>query len=145
MGDEPMARQMLVAAALLLALGAARPAWADGGWCGDMDGEFDLGVDSATGDHGKPQDYAEAARYFLMAAIQGDPDAQAWLSRLYYNGWGVPQDYVQAYMWLSLSAPYGTPYPYASTDLDSIARVMTPSQIERARALAAGWKPAICQ
>jgi uncharacterized protein len=39
-----------------------------------------------------------------LAADQGQPDAQNNLGHFYRTGQGVPQDYVQAHMWLNLTA-----------------------------------------
>ncbi len=33
--------------------------------------------------------------------------AQFYLGKMYNDGWGVPQDYVQAYMWLDLAVRPG--------------------------------------
>jgi uncharacterized protein len=46
---------------------------------------------------GVPQDYAEAVKWFQLAADQGLAIAQNNLGAMYYNGQGVPQDYVQAH------------------------------------------------
>ena len=53
-----------------------------------------------------PQDEAEteAVRWYRLAAEQGHADAQFELGSLYRIGEGVPQDYVQAYIWLDLAA-----------------------------------------
>jgi TPR repeat protein len=51
---------------------------------------------------GVQQDYPEAAKWTRKAAEQGYTPAQADLGVLYWNGQGVPQDVVLAYMWLSL-------------------------------------------
>ena len=55
------------------------------------------------------------------------------------RGQGVPQDYVQAHMWFNLAAAQGD--PSAAKQRDLLALKMTPSQIEKAQALAAAWKP----
>lgn len=55
---------------------------------------------------GVPTDYAEAARWYLQAAEQGDAVAQSSLRVMYVLGWGVPQDYVQAHMWFNLAASH---------------------------------------
>jgi hypothetical protein len=53
---------------------------------------------------GVPQNYAEAATWFRLAADQGHVVAQGVRGGLYFSGRGVLKDYVVAYMWLSLSA-----------------------------------------
>ena len=59
--------------------------------------------------HGKgvPQDYKEAAKWFRLAAVQGNILAQFNLGFMYANGQGVPQDYREAVKWLRLSAEQG--------------------------------------
>lgn len=88
---------------------------------------------------GVPKDYAKAAQWYRMAAVQGHARAQSSLGGSYGNGVGVTQDYVQAYMWLSLAAAQGL--KAAGKDRKSIAKRMTPAQIEEAEALVRDWKP----
>ena len=54
-----------------------------------------------------PLDYAQAVKWFRLAADQGDARAQANLGIMYANGQGVPQDYVQAVKWYRLAADRG--------------------------------------
>jgi len=53
---------------------------------------------------GVPQDYAEAARWYRLAAEQGFAMAQYNLGLMYNNGEGVAQDYAEAARWLRLAA-----------------------------------------
>jgi uncharacterized protein len=99
--------------------------------------QSNLGVAYAKG-QGVQQDYAEAAKWFRMAAEQGDA-AQYNLGTMYATGKGVPRDYVQAHLWLNLAAAQGN--ANAAENRDLAASKMTPSQIEKAQALAAAWKP----
>jgi len=46
----------------------------------------------------------EAAKWRRMAAVQGDPDAQYSLGKMYRDGNGVPQSYQEALKWFRLSA-----------------------------------------
>ena len=57
--------------------------------------EHDLGV---------PQDYAEAAKWFRLAAEQGDDRAMYNLGLTYSNGLGIPRDYAEAAKWFRLAA-----------------------------------------
>ena len=57
---------------------------------------------------GVPQNYAEALKWYRLAADQGHASAQYNLGIMYANGQGVPQDYVRAHMWFNLSAAQGT-------------------------------------
>ena len=56
---------------------------------------------------GVSQDYAEAIKWFRLAAVQGDADAQYSLGRRYYNGEGVAKDYAEAAKWFRLGAEQG--------------------------------------
>ena len=56
---------------------------------------------------GVPQDYAEAVKWYRLAAEQGDADAQYNLGLMYDNGNGVPQDYKEAVKWYRLAAEQG--------------------------------------
>ena len=86
---------------------------------------------------GVPQDYAEALKWFRLAADQGLQLAQCNLGLAYANGEGVPQDYVRAHMWFNLSASQGGHlFAYAAAHRDSIAKRMTSAQIAEAQKLA---------
>lgn len=54
-------------------------------------------------DKGPPRDYAEAARWFLKSAEFGNINSQYYLSYLYRDGLGVPQDDQEAYFWIGLA------------------------------------------
>jgi uncharacterized protein len=56
---------------------------------------------------GVPQDYAEAMRWFRLAAAQGHAEAQSKLGFMYVEGSGVPQDDAEALRWFRLSADQG--------------------------------------
>ena len=58
---------------------------------GDAKAQHNLGVMYENG-QGVPQDYAEALKWFRLAADQGDAKAQHNLGVMYYYGEGVPQD-----------------------------------------------------
>jgi TPR repeat protein len=67
---------------------------------------------------------------------------------MYKNGWGVPQDYLQAYKWFIISASAsafyeGMPTLFAELekDRDLAASKLTPAQIAEAQKLAREWKP----
>jgi len=87
---------------------------------------------------GVPQDYAAAVSWYRMAADQGNAHGQSQLGRMYILGNGVPQDYVQAHKWLNLGAVSGNEDAIESRD--SVARLMTPSQIAEAQKLAREWR-----
>jgi TPR repeat protein len=53
------------------------------------------------------RDYAEAAKWYRMAAETGCARAQVGLGALYRDGYGVPQDYAQAVRWFRRAATQG--------------------------------------
>ncbi len=89
-------------------------------------------------------DYATALREWRPLAEQGDASAQFNLGVMYENGQGVPQDYVQAHMWLNLAAsrfPPGEDRDQSVKNRDHVAKRMTPAQISEAQRLAREWRP----
>ena len=66
-----------------------------------------LGYDYYVGQNGKPQDYAQAVKYYRLAADQGNAYAQCDLGVCYKRGCGVPQDYAQAVKYYRLAADQG--------------------------------------
>ncbi|HEY6872276.1 MAG TPA: hypothetical protein VI298_06045 [Geobacteraceae bacterium] len=56
---------------------------------------------------GVPENLAEAALWFGMAASQGDAEAQDWLGYLYETGQGVTRNYGEAARWYRLAAAQG--------------------------------------
>ena len=87
----------------------------------------------------KRRDYATATRIIRPLAESGDATAQHNLGVFYDNGLGVPQDKINAYMWLSLAAAQGREGAAAIRDL--MARRMTNAQIAEAQKRAREWKP----
>ena len=84
-----------------------------------------------------PKDYAEAVKWYRMAAEQGDVTAQYSLGVMYSSVKGVPQDYVQAHMWFNLAAAQNM--PSLGRERDVLAKQMTPDQIAEAQRLAHEW------
>ena len=85
------------------------------------------------------EDYATAFREFKSLAEKGAAEAQNILGVMYDKGQGVPQDYVQAHMWLTLAAAQGV--KQATKARDRLAPKMSSGQIEEAQQLAHEWKP----
>lgn len=56
---------------------------------------------------GLPKDDAEAAKWYRIAAEQGNAEAQNCLGVMYYSGHGVSQDYAKAAKWLRMAAMKG--------------------------------------
>jgi TPR repeat protein len=112
---------------------------------GDARAQFQLGLMSYTGSGGVPQNAAEAARWFRLAADQGHQVAQHNLGTMYDTGTGMPQDYVLAHMWFNVAASRVGPGDFrnrAAGARDGVAARMTPAQIAEAQRLAREWDAA---
>jgi curved DNA-binding protein CbpA len=72
----------------------------------DAQTQFDWGFAYEYG-KGVSQDYAEAAKWYCMAAQQGNADAQYYLGLLYEFGHGVPQNHAEAAKWYRMSVQQG--------------------------------------
>jgi uncharacterized protein len=105
--------------------------------------QFDIGEAYDNGRFGVPKDDAEAAKWYRKAADEGYPNAQLNLGLLYLDGPGEPQDYVQAYMWLNLSALRlsGSDRELAFSKRTTVMAKITPDQIAEAQRMAREWKP----
>ncbi len=84
-------------------------------------------------------DYATALKEWRPLAEQGDAVAQYFLAHMYENGQGVPQDDVQARMWLNLAAAQGNKTARKMRGI--LAEKMTPAQLADAQRMAREWKP----
>ncbi len=115
-------RGATVMLALVVVL-VAVPAWAD----------FRAGAEAY-----ERFDYATALKEWRTLAEQGDAAAQYNLGVMYREGRGVPQDYVQAHMWVTLAAAQGD--KDARKGRGIVAEKMTPAQIAEAQRLAREWK-----
>ena len=79
-------------------------------------------------------DYAEAIRWFRLAAQQGDTLGQFRLGEAYRDGQGVPRDYVAAYAWMNVAAADSSLRGMiASHFRDRLAEGMTAEQIADAQ------------
>ena len=87
----------------------------------------------------KPKRQSAQVSWYRKGADQGFADAQYNLGIMYANGRGIPQDYVQAHMWLNLAAVNGD--ADAINNHDFVAAKMTPAQIAEAQKMAREWKP----
>lgn len=93
---------------------------------------------------GEPQDYVEAARWYYRAARRGDPKAQGYLGIMQIWGHGVPEDAVDAHMWLSLAIK-GTS-DAKQRDIFAVVRkqlagIMQPKDLKLAKEKADAFKP----
>ena len=101
--------------------------------------EYDLGLKYTYGQGGVLQDYARAAFWFRRAAERGVAPAQVELALIYEKGMGVPQNNILAHMWLNLAALQGR--EDAKSHRDSVAKLMTPTEIAKAESLTREWVP----
>ena len=76
---------------------------------GDAEAQLDLGTAYFNGDLVR-QDYAEAARWYRLAAEQGYADAQTDLAFVLSEGLGVSQDLTEAAHFYRLAAEQGDFY-----------------------------------
>ncbi len=91
-----------------------------------------------------PQDYAQAVKWYRLAADQGYAWAQNNLGNMYELGQGVPQDYVEAHKLFNLAAASvssGDTRERAVKNRDRVAGMMTPAQIAEAQKRAGEWQP----
>ena len=103
---------------------------------GDVYAQNNLGLMYTKGE-GVPQVYAEAVKWFRLAAEQGYDWAQNNLGDMYLGGRGVQQDHVQAHMWFNLAAAQGD--TIAAKSLDLATSQMSPKQLAAAQRLAKAW------
>lgn len=81
----------------------------------------------------KRGDYETALREWRTGAEQGKAHDQYNLAALYAMGQGVPQDYIEAYIWLNRAATQG--FKRAAEFRDELAKQMTPWQLAEAQRL----------
>ena len=101
---------------------------------GDAEGQFFYGEMHEYG-KGTIQDYAEAAKWYRLAAEQtgyGGLLARFRMGEIYIDGHGVAKDLVKAHMWFNLS----TQGPGVAMIRDRLAEEMTQQQIAQAQKLA---------
>ena len=94
--------------------------------------QFTLG---ALYDYGRgvAQDYVEARKWYLKAAVQGDAGAHFGLGSLYFRGHGVAQDYTMAYVWFNISAAQG--FAAAKKIRDAVAGELDTASLAEAQKL----------
>ncbi len=100
--------------------------------------QFNLGVMYDLG-QGVERDYGEALKWYRKAAAQGYGSAMTNIGILYYNGEGVGRDLVESYAWFRRAEKAGD--SRAGQLGRIVASRIPPRDLERARELAANWKP----
>jgi TPR repeat protein len=86
------------------------------------------------------RDDDEAQGWYRKAASQGNAFAQYRLGRACERGRGRPKDLVEAYKWYLLSSQLGD--KRAARSLDRLKSVLTPVQLDDAKARATAAQPA---
>ena len=82
--------------------------------------------------------YAEAAKWYGLAANQGLVEAQYNLGLMYASGGGVPEDYVRAYVWWTVAKRHGN--EKAATKLKILEPLMSRKDIVEAESRADEWR-----
>ncbi len=84
------------------------------------------------GNRGLPEDDKEAVKWYRRASEQGSAWALARLGLCYERGRGVPKNYVEAYACFNVAGAndVGANNKIFAAWRDSLAKIMTPSQIE---------------
>jgi len=57
--------------------------------------------------NGVKKDYAQAIRWYRLAAEQGDANAQYNIGKMYEHGLGIKRDYSEAIRWYRLAIQQG--------------------------------------
>ena len=96
-----------------------------------------LGVTAAPTRQRLGLSYAEAVKWYSMAANQGFVDAQYNLGLMYASGGGIPEDYMGAYLWWTVANAYGN--EQAGTKLNILKSLMSERDIVEAQRLARDW------
>ena len=112
---------------------------------GDRRSQSSLG-DMYRKGYGVAQDDAEAVKWYGRAADQGSAYAQNSLGLMYRDGLGVASDPERAYAWFDLAARN---FPVsrsewrdrAARNRDRVAASLSPQALERAKRIAAEWRP----
>lgn len=99
-------------------------------------------------EYGVEPDYAEAAKWYMLGAEQDNVASLYELGRMYFEGQGVRQDYVQAYILMALAfaksdCQWVYHYKYQAILKQDIAPMMTEAQIKEAQEilLNEGFRP----
>lgn len=88
-------------------------------------------------------DFIMATKWYRKAADLGDAEAQIFMGNSYFQGKGVLQDYLLAYMWYNISASHAGPDHTKSESVaelrDMVAAKMSQKEISEAQNLARNW------
>jgi localization factor PodJL len=106
---------------------------------GNASAMHNLAVLCAAGADGAAPDNEAAARWFTKAAELGVKDSQFNLGILSAKGVGIPQNLEESFKWFAIAANAGD--KDAAQKRDDVAKIMSPEQLERAKAATELWKP----
>jgi TPR repeat protein len=82
--------------------------WTEHAAQGDIESARRLGVEYMDGKRGVvDRDFEKARKYHLQAAMGGDRRSMMDLGTIYDNGYGVPENRIEAARWYEWSAKYG--------------------------------------
>ncbi|MBF7730925.1 tetratricopeptide repeat protein [Pseudomonas sp. N040] len=98
---------------------------------GDIEAQFELGVFHYNGEYKgelRQRDLSQALFWFEQASLKGHAQAQYYLGLMFYRGEGVPENPVQAYILLKMSAVNGA--EEALDAADQVYQQMSRSQVE---------------
>ena len=96
---------------------------------GNAQAQFELGTMYSEG-QGIPRSYAEAVKWYQLAAYQGHSGAQNNLGMMYADGKGVRRNYTEAYVWVSLVAAKGD--TFAITNQRKFAKKLSSQEFNQA-------------
>ena len=104
---------------------------------GDTNAQLELGAMYASGQHNIKERNTEAVNWLTRSANGGNATAASALGALYWDGRGVTQGYVNAYMWSAIAAAEDNEVSsYRVTILESR---MSPGELDEAKRRAQAW------
>jgi TPR repeat protein len=114
--------------------------WGESAKNGNSDAQLKLGWWLMKGGDVVKQDQAAGMNWLLMAANQGEPQAQYEAGLAYWKGRGVQPDPIAAFMWLDLCAEQPG-FDNAASYRDEIAVGMTEDQVKQAKLMVQAFSP----
>jgi TonB family protein len=95
---------------------------------------YTVGLIYDTGGFGVERDYAQAMKWYQIAASKGEPFALCAIGEMYAKGHGVEQNYVIAMGWYSKAADLGSPWAYERIGMMYATGTGAPKDLLSARA-----------